>query len=168
MSKIGIFYGSTSGNTESVAEQIQKEFGADNAELINVESFDINTLNEYNNLILGTSTWGVGDLQDDWDGAIDDLKSANLSGKKVAFFGCGDSQSYSDTFANGMSFLYEAVKGNGAELIGRVPTEGYFFDESDSVVDGEFVGLAIDEDNESDQTPERIKNWVENLKKGFN
>ena len=45
-----------------------------------------------------------------------------------------------------------------------VGTDGYTFDESASVVDGKFVGLAIDEDNESDKTEERINAWVEQLK----
>jgi flavodoxin I len=33
------------------------------------------------------------------------LKNANLSGKTIALFGCGDSESYSDTFCDGMGII---------------------------------------------------------------
>ena len=49
-------------------------------------------------------------------------------------------------------------------MIGAVSTDGYTFDESTSVVDGKFVGLALDEDNESDKTDERIAAWVDEIK----
>ena len=41
-----------------------------------------------------TSTWGDGELQDDWYDAIKMIKTADLNGKIVALFGCGDSESY--------------------------------------------------------------------------
>ena len=36
-----------------------------------------------------------------------------------------------------------------------------------AVKNGKFVGLAIDEDNQSDLTDERIKIWVAQIKKEF-
>ncbi|RMF69726.1 MAG: flavodoxin FldA, partial [Cyanobacteria bacterium J069] len=47
------------------------------------------------------------------------------------------------------------------------PTDGYDFNESKAVRDGKFVGLAIDEDNQSDLTTERIQSWVAQLKREF-
>jgi flavodoxin I len=117
--------------------------------------------------VLGTSTWGVGDLQDDWESAIGELQSANLSGKVVALFGLGDSSSYSDTFVNGMARIYDAVKGNGATVVGAVDASDYTYDDSEAVQDGKFVGLAIDEDNESSKTDGRIAAWVANIKPSF-
>ena len=49
-------------------------------------------------------------------------------------------------------------------MIGAVSTDGYTFDESASVVDGRFVGLALDEDNESDLTDTRIAAWTDEIK----
>ena len=59
-----------------------------------------------------------------------------------------------------MAELYNVAKNVGACVIGRVATNGYTFDESEAVVDGKFVGLALDEVNEDDKTDERINAWV--------
>ena len=116
------------------------------------------------NLILGTSTWGAGDMQDDWYDGIRTLKDSGLAGKTVALFGCGDSESYPDTFCGGMKELYDAVIDAGATVLPGVSTDGYTFDDSDAAVEGAFVGLALDDLNESDQTEERINNWLEAIK----
>ena len=87
-----------------------------------------------------------------------------LAGKTVALFGCGDSESYPDTFCGGMKELYDAVVEAGAMVLPGVPTDGYTFDDSDSVIDGKFVGLALDEVNEDDKTEERVDAWLEAIK----
>ena len=53
-------------------------------------------------------------------------------------------------------------------VVGRTSTEGYDFDESLGVIDGEFIGLCIDEDMQDELTNERLKNWYEDIKKYFN
>lgn len=166
MGKVGIFFGTSTGNTETVAEKIASAIG--DAELKNVsDGISAAYFESYDNLVLGTSTWGVGDLQDDWESAIGELQNANLSGKVVALFGLGDSSSYSDTFVNGMARIYDAVKGNGATVVGAVDASDYTYDDSEAVQDGKFVGLAIDEDNESSKTDGRIAAWVANIKPSF-
>uniref|UniRef100_UPI00402891A7 flavodoxin domain-containing protein n=1 Tax=Alloprevotella sp. TaxID=1872471 RepID=UPI00402891A7 len=107
---------------------------------------------------------GAGEVQDDWYDGLEVIKNADLSGKTVALFACGDSESYPDTFVGGMSEIYNAVKQAGANVIGAVATDGYTFDDSESVVDGKFVGLALDEVNEDSKTDERIDNWVAEIK----
>ena len=157
MSKTIVVYGSTTGTCESIAQTIGDQLGA---EVINVSDLTANQLAEADNIVLGTSTWGAGELQDDWYDGINVVKSANLSGKRVALFGCGDSASYSDTFCGGMKELYDAAVAAGATVVGAVPTDGYTFDDSDAVVDGQFVGLALDDVNEDDKTSERISAWL--------
>ncbi len=157
MSKTIVVYGSTTGTCESIAQTIGDQLGA---EVINVSDLTANQLAEADNIVLGTSTWGAGELQDDWYDGVNVVKSANLSGKRVALFGCGDSASYSDTFCGGMKELYDAAVAAGATVVGAVPTDGYTFDDSDAVVDGQFVGLALDEVNEDDKTSERISAWL--------
>ena len=49
-------------------------------------------------VVLGTSTWGVGDLQDDWAAQLSKLQAADLSGRKVALFGEGDQTGFGDRF----------------------------------------------------------------------
>lgn len=136
--------------------------GVDN--VINVTDLDDSVIANNDNLILGTSTWGAGEVQDDWYDGLKVIKNADLSGKTVALFACGDSESYPDTFVGGMLEIYNAVKQAGANVIGAVATDGYTFDDSESVVDGKFVGLALDEVNEDSKTDERIDDWVAEIK----
>ena len=162
--KTGIFFGSTTGTCEDLAGRIAKALGIDSADVHNVAELTAEAVNGYDRLVLGSSTWGCGDLQDDWYTGIETLKQMDLSGKQVALFACGDAASYGDTFCNALGTLYDELQNTGATFIGTgVSTEGYSFDDSTAVKDGAFVGLALDEVNEYDQTDERIKNWISTL-----
>ena len=165
MKKTVIIYGTSTGVCEDLANRIGTKLGVDN--IINVTNLDDNVIADNGNLILGTSTWGAGEVQDDWYDGLRIIKSANLNGKTVALFGCGDSESYPDTFVGGMAEIYHAVTDAGAQVIGAVATEGYTFDDSESVVDGKFVGLALDEVNEDSKTDERIDAWVKEILPGL-
>ena len=134
----GIFFGSTMGTTEAVAA-------------------------EYDLLVLGSSTWGAGELQDDWYGFLDQLKAQDLSGKKVALFGCGDSGSYPDTFCDAVGLIYDGLQQSGCTFVGAYAPEGY--DETGSLVcrGGKFVGLAVDE-SAPDKTDRRVAAWCEQIK----
>lgn len=156
-----VIYGSSTGTCQSIAETIASKLGV---EAIEVASLTADVIAANDNLILGTSTWGAGELQDDWYDGVKTLKETGLSGKTVALFGCGDSESYPDTFCGGMKELYDAVKAAGANVLEGVSTDGYTFDESEAVEDGKFVGLALDDVNEDDKTEERIDAWLENVK----
>jgi flavodoxin I len=167
MKKVGIFYGSTLGNTRKIAERIGADFGAENAQVFNIENAAMRDLESFDNLILGTSTWGVGEMQEDWETFARQLHKINLSGKKIALFGVGDQVEWSDSFVNGMGMLHHRLA-DKATIVGFTSTEGYNFDISLALKDGQFVGLAIDEINQSALTGERISRWVEELKKSFN
>lgn len=161
---IGIIYGSSMGNTEEAANIIAENLGLDN-EVASIADLSASDVSAYDALILGTSTWGSGDLQDDWDSF--DLDSLEVSGKTVAIFGLGDSASYSDTFCNAMAEIYEVLKNKGANIVGSVDAKGYDFEESEAVIDGKFVGLALDADNESDKTQDRIIDWLDEIRPEF-
>ena len=104
------------------------------------------------------------DLQDDWEGFLPGFLEIDFEGKTIALFGLGDGAIYSDSFCDGMGVLYRELINKPCEIIGLTSTEGYDFVESNSVVDDMFVGLALDEDNEYDQTDERIEKWVNEIK----
>lgn len=157
MKKTIVVYGSSTGTCEGIAEKIGAKLGA---EVLNVQDLTADVVAANENLILGTSTWGAGELQDDWYDGIKVLQSADLSGKTIALFGCGDAESYGDTFVGGMGELYDAVKNSGARVVGSVSADGYTFDDSAAVVDGQFVGLPLDDVNEDDKTDGRIDAWV--------
>ena len=157
MSKTIVIYGSSTGTCEAIAEKIGSRLGA---EVLNVQDLTADVVAANDNLILGTSTWGAGELQDDWYDGINVLKSADLSGKTIALFGCGDCESYGDTFVGGIGELYNGIKESGANFVGSVSTDGYTFDASEAVVDGKFVGLPLDDVNEDDKTDVRIDAWI--------
>ena len=158
MKKTVVVYGSSTGTCEAIAEKIGARLGA---EVMNVQDLTQTVVEASDNLVLGTSTWGAGELQAGWYAGLNVLKGANLQGKTIALFGCGDSQSYSDTFVGGIGELYDGLKASGAIFVGSVPTDGYTFDDSSAVVNGQFVGLPLDDVNEDDKTDARIDAWVE-------
>lgn len=168
MAKIGLFFGTQTGNTQTIAEMIQKELGGDSVvELFDISGADSSDFTEYNCLIIGCPTWNVGELQADWEGFYDELDNIDFSGKKVAYFGPGDQVGYSDNFQDAMGILEEKISERGGTTVGYWSIDGYDFNESKAVKNGKFVGLALDEDNQSELTEGRIKTWVAQLKTEF-
>ena len=110
MNKIGVFYGSTTGTTEDLARRIAEKLDVPSADVFDVSKLTEALVYEYDVLVLGSSTWGAGELQDDWYDGVKVLKKCDLSHKSVALFGCGDSDSYSDTFCDAIGILYEDLK----------------------------------------------------------
>ena len=168
MQSVGIFYGSSTGNTQAAAEQLQKEFGVDKAEIFDVADVMASDIDKFSNVIFGSSTWGIGDLQDDFETFLSEIIKANLEGKKVAIFGLGDQYAYSDSFVDAIGQIYENLRDSGCDLLGKTRVDGYEYDETKAEIDGQFVGLVLDEENQSDLTNKRIKDWVEELKGQFN
>ncbi|NEQ36654.1 MAG: flavodoxin FldA [Okeania sp. SIO3I5] len=168
MSKIGIFVGSTTGKTEDAAEIVKKEFGGDEvATIYNMDGVNPKDFNDYQNLIIASPTWNIGDLQSHWEEFFDKLKGIDFKGKKVAYFGTGDQIGYGDNFQDAIGILEEEISSLGGITVGHWPTDGYDFTESKAVKDGKFIGLALDEDNQPELTEERIKTWVAQLKTDF-
>jgi flavodoxin I len=168
MSKIGLFFGTQTGNTEAAAEMIQSALGGDSVvTLHDVAEADLDELGEYDCLIIGCPTWNIGELQSDWEGLYDELDALDFSGKKVAYFGVGDQIGYADNFQDAMGMLEEKISQLGGTTVGYWPTDGYEFEESKALRDGKFVGLALDEDNQSEMTEERVQAWTSQLKSAF-
>ena len=139
MDKVHVIYGSTTGMTEAVAAKIANSLGA---QVFNVNAADAAAF-DAELLVLGSSTWGIGDLQDDWAARLDEVKG-NFAGKKVAVFGLGDSQGFADSFCVAADTIADAAKDAGATLVGEI--------------------LKIDDTNEADQTDGKIAAWVETIK----
>lgn len=163
MEKIGIFYGTTTGNTQQIAEAISSKLG--NCELIDVAKASKDDIAKYTNLILAASTYGDGDLQTDWEDFVGNLSADDFNGKIVAIVGLGDQDGYSDTFCDSIGLLADLAK--NATIIGKTKNENYEFQASKGLSGDEFLGLAIDEDNQSDLTAGRLDAWVEDIKGKF-
>ncbi|WYL92542.1 MAG: flavodoxin FldA [Gloeotrichia echinulata IR180] len=165
--KIGLFYGTQTGKTESAAEIIRDEFGGDIVTLHDVSQADTSDFDDYQYLIIGCPTWNIGELQSDWDGLYQELDDTDFTGKTVAYFGTGDQIGYADNFQDAIGILEEKISERGGKTVGYTLIYGYDFNESKALRDGKFCGLALDEDNQSDLTNERVKAWVAQLKKEF-
>jgi flavodoxin I len=166
MINIGLFYGSTNGVTAAVAQMIQDAFaerGVTTVELFDIADYLLETMLDFEHLILGVSTWNVGQLQADWEAVFEELETLELTGKQVALFGLGDQVGYPDTFLDALFFVADKVRERGAQLVGGWPVDGYTFTQSWAVEEGRFLGLAVDEDNQADLTQARVDAWVEQL-----
>ncbi len=159
-----IIYGSTTGNCANAAEAIANQL---NCKAIEVSSATKADIEDSDFVILGSSTWGIGEMQDDFEPFLDVLNEVDFTGKKVALFGTGDAISFSDSFVDAMGELYGIVTARGAEVIGKTDASGYDHSESRAEVDGEFVGLALDYDNESGAVDVAITAWVETIKESI-
>lgn len=158
-----IFYASSTGNTENISEIIAKELKIKNS--FEISSKNIKEIEKYDKLIFGVSTWGDGDLQDDWEDLFDEFCEIDFSNKTVALFGLGDQLDYPDTFMDAMGILYEQIiKANGKVIGFWDKIDEYTFDESKALIDNKFVGLALDEDNQEELTQDRIKSWISLIK----
>ena len=159
--KIGIIWGSDSGDTEDVVGYIIKKLNAYSVESINVASSKIEDYTRFDLLILGISTWYDGDLQSDWERYYPEFKNIIFNKNKVAIFGLGDQYGYEDYFIDGVGILAKEVIKNHGELVGYWPIEGYEFEESKAQFNDElFYGLALDEGNQYELTKNRVDKWL--------
>ena len=159
---IAVVYGSTTGSTAGIAADIAAALGA---ECLNVAEVSVGQLSGFDALVLGSSTWGAGDLQDDWEANIGIIESVNLAGKKVAVFGTGDSLGFADTFCDALVRLRDAAAAAGATIVGAGEVEGYDGVSSRVFEDGRFIGLPLDVTNQPELTDSRVSAWVEQLKR---
>jgi flavodoxin I len=165
MSKIGLFYGTQTGNTELLAGAIQEALGGESVvEIYDVADVSIDDFSGHDILIIGCPTWNIGELQSDWDGLLDELDTTDFKGKKIAYFGPGDQVGYSDNFQDAIGIIETKISELGGTTVGYWPITGYDFNESKALRGDKFVGLAIDDDNQPEMTDDRIQAWVQQLK----
>ena len=169
MSKIGVFVASAGGTTLKIVDVLKEEFEIDEDDIISMEEdFDeIEQFSEYDVLLLGSSTWGQGDVHFSWVDAILEIEDEGLEldGKKVAFFGAGDAKKHGEEFCSALAKLHKTFTNAGASAVGAIPVDGYTFEHSEAQMGDKLCGCAIDEHNEPELTQQRIKLWIETLKK---
>lgn len=167
MKKTAIIYSFNSNKTAKVAEKIVEAFGNNPIEKVNAEEIDGKKFLSYDNLILGVPTWFDGELPNYWDEFVPELEDLDLKGKTIAMFGLGDQVGYSENFGDALGIMYEILRQNGATIIGSTSTEGYSYESSRAVINGEFAGLLLDQENQARLSGGRIKKWVDDLLKEF-
>jgi flavodoxin I len=164
MKSIAIIYGSSTGNTKYAAQLVAEKLAGYSPVLKDLADISSEEFLEPDVLILGCPTWSIGELQDDWDTFFPQISKLDLKGKFVALFGQGDAEGYPDTFVDAIGILYDEFAKTGCSFVGEVSTDGYTFDDSQALRNGIFVGLPLDEDNESDNTDGRVEAWISSLK----
>lgn len=166
---IGLFYGSTTCYTEMAAEKIQTVLNAlfdlPVVELFNIKDVTLQKAEKFDLLIFGISTWDFGELQEDWESSWDDIKGLKLQGKTVALFGLGDQIGYTDWFQDALGMLHDELAALDCDFIGYWPNQGYDFAQSKGLTadNSHFVGLSLDDENQYEQTEQRIQTWCEQL-----
>lgn len=170
--KVGIFFGTSTGNTSTIAGYIASEFGDDADEPIEIDEIQGSVAKkfaEYDALVVGTPTWNTGaDTERSgtgWDEIYyGELQDLDLAGKKVAVFGLGDQISYSENFADATGELHDVFENLGCKMLGYTSQEGYEHTASKSIRGDKFCGLLCDEINQDDLSEERVKHWVDQLR----
>lgn len=165
-SAVGLIYASEGGTTKDIAGRISKMIDVEHVDIEDVK--DAEDLAKYDALIVGTPTHNT--LADEyrsgvgWDDIIDDIKKLDMSGKIVACYGLGDSVCYSEGFCDAMEELHRTFEATGATMVGYVDPSEYEYAESKSEIEGQFIGLPLDEMNEDDLTEDRLKAWLLQLR----
>jgi len=172
MGNIGIFFGTDTGTTRLIAKKIYKLLGDDASKPLNVNRISTDDLLEYDSLILGTPSYGEGQLpgvetgvkDGSWEEFVPKLSELDMTGKVIALYGLGNQEKYPDRFADSLYKLYQTFSHCGAAIIGDWPIDDYNFEKSKSIVDGRFVGLVIDNNSQGLLTEYRLKHWVSKIK----
>jgi flavodoxin I len=171
MKKVAIIYWPKKGNTEKAARHIHSKFPEGQAELFTIKEINTAEFSLYDAFIIGAPTTGA----DHWTEAYKSvwmdfffrLSKAGIKGKPFAIFGLGDQILYPYNFVDGMKDIKEEFEKYGAIHYGSWPVKGYEYKDSESIIDGEFIGLALDEDQQPEMTEERVTAWTDMIKKDF-
>ena len=168
MKKTVLIYWPKKGNVENTAAKMAAYFDKDSIDVFTISELDVNKLPEYDFIIVGGSTIGADNWEDThttkWYSFFESLKTITLKGKKFAIYGLGDQILYPEHFVDGMSIIRDEFTRTGAEIIGAWPAEGYEHTDSKSQEGDHFIGLALDDDQQSELSNGRIEKWIGNLK----
>lgn len=170
MKKTILLYWAPGGNVEKAARHIQEQIGADKLDMLDVASFNTSRIGEFDNFIFGIATIGAEIWRDakgdnKWNEFFVKNELISFEGKTFAFFGLGDQVLYPDHFVDALGYLKREVEKRNGKIVGSWPTKGYTFTDSEGAEEGMFFGLALDEDQQDDMTPQRIQAWTEQISK---
>jgi len=125
-------------------------------------------------LIFGTSTLGGGQLPGlstdcmggGWEEFLPQLKDVDFSGKTVALFGLVI-KAIPGRVRRCDGEIYQFVIARGAMVVGQWSADGYEFISSKALVDDQFVGLVLDQENQKLLTDARLETWLKQIAPQF-
>ncbi|MCR5814481.1 MAG: flavodoxin [Desulfovibrio sp.] len=120
MAKILMVFGSTTGNTESIAHLLEKKIAAAGHDVTVLNAADANPdhlAKGYDAVLMGCSAWGEEDveMQDDFATFFEGFASMDLNGVKVASFASGDKEY--PHFCGACDLIVDRAKELGAVII---------------------------------------------------
>ncbi len=166
MKKIGIFYSFRSVKTAQQVKKIAKLLDSE-SESVDVDIATGEDFMKFTNYILAVPTWFDGELPNYWDEFLPSIEEEDLKGKQFAIFGGGDQKGYPENFVDGIGLMAEFIEERNGKIVGLTSTEGYTFESSKAQRGDQFLGLALDIENQAALSNERIEKWVTDLKKAF-
>ncbi|KAB2338120.1 flavodoxin [Cytobacillus depressus] len=91
--RIGIIYTSISGNTKELALLINNQFKQRSLDvyLYSIEQFACHRLDEFDAIVIGTYTWGNGEIPDEMMPLYQEFKKIDRRNIVTGVFGTGDS-----------------------------------------------------------------------------
>lgn len=168
---IPLLYGSTTGNTERVAQKVAELWGGSApVKLVDISQGCFDSIQAASCVLIAAPTWDFGELQQDWHDYWSHFVTLDFSAKRVALFGVGDQLGYPDYFQDAMGLVAEQVNSAGGRLVAPWPNEDYEFNASLALDKHTncFVGLALDEDSQSWATDDRLARWLPIVEAEFN
>ena len=167
MKKIGLIYSFTSNKTAKIAERIKEEFKGSSIEAVNAETVTEKEFLSFDNLILGVPTWFDGELPNYWDEFGPAIEDMNLKNKNIALYGLGDQIGYGENFLDAVGIMAQLLESRGAKVVGLTSVKDYTFEGSKAQRNDQFLGLAIDFENQATKNKDRVKEWVKQLNTEF-
>lgn len=118
MKKVSIIYASTTGNTRRTAEAIKNNLNNYEVEIISAPNATKEDIENSDLIILGSATYGSGELDSDFDNFYETKMSEELfKGKDIAVFACGNIINHGATFAMAADTLTKKAKEIKANII---------------------------------------------------
>ena len=165
MKKTAIIYSFNSVKSAKIAEKVQAAFNNKAIKMVNAEDITEKEFLSYDNYVLGVPTWFDGELPNYWDEFVPAIEDMKLKGKTFALYGLGDQKGYPENFLDAVGILGEVLEQQGGKLVGFTSVEGYNFEASKALRGDKLIGLAIDFENQGKMNNNRVKKWVEQLRK---
>lgn len=125
--KVTIIYASTSGNVETVCFHVSDilENKGIESELFRAEKTEIEVIKNNSFFIFATSTWEHGEINPFFNKLLIEISQTDLSNKRAAFIGLGDTRYEQVLFCKGIDILRETfLKSGGFEVLTTLKING--------------------------------------------
>lgn len=119
MGKVLMIYASMSGNTEIITDLIADNLKAAGHDVViksfDFDAIDMETLPDYDAVLVGTYTWDDGELPYEVEDFYVDLETVDISETIFGVYGSADS--FYDTFGLAIDLVADRIKNQGGNIL---------------------------------------------------